>query len=183
MNLDARPTAPDPYDLLPPVPTFTLTSTDLTDGEPMPDAHVGSGNDLSPALGWAGFPEGTRSFVVTCFDPDAPTPAGFWHWTLADVPVSVTSLETGAGAADGTALPGGAFHARNDDGLVGYTGAAPPPGDRTHRYVFAVHALDVDSLADAAGLGPDTPPTAVAFNTLFRTIARATLTVPYRVEA
>jgi Raf kinase inhibitor-like YbhB/YbcL family protein len=180
VQLDSRPPAPDPYSLLPQVPLFTLESTDVTDGETMPDVHVASGGNTSPALAWSGFPEGTRSFVVSCFDPDAPTPAGFWHWTLADVPASVTALETGAGAPDGSALPDGAFHVRNDGGGLGYTGAAPPPGDRPHRYVFAVHALDVGSLADAAGLGPDAPPTAVAIKTLFHTLARATLTVTYQ---
>ncbi|MBD8077624.1 YbhB/YbcL family Raf kinase inhibitor-like protein [Cellulosimicrobium arenosum] len=181
MNLDSRPTAPDPYASLPPVPTFTITSTDLTDGEPMPTTHAAEGDDVSPALGWSGFPEATRSFVVSCFDPDAPTPAGFWHWTVADLPASVTSLPRGAGAPDGTELPDGAFHVRHDGGAPGWTGAAPPPGDRTHRYVLAVHALDVDSLAETASLNPDATPTAVAFNALFHTLARATLTTTYRI--
>ena len=182
VDLDSRPTAPDPYDRLPAVPSFALTSTDLTEGEPMPAAHVAADGDRSPALAWSGAPEGTRSFVVSCFDPDAPTPAGFWHWTVADVPATVTSLETGAGAPDGAGLPDGAFQVRNDGGEPGYTGAAPPAGDRPHRYVFAVHALEVDSLADTAGLGPDATPTAVAFNALFHTLGRATLTVTYQAQ-
>ncbi|MCB7137313.1 YbhB/YbcL family Raf kinase inhibitor-like protein [Cellulosimicrobium marinum] len=181
VDLDSRPPAPDPYAQLPAVPTFALTSSDLAEGATMPDAHVASGGDRSPALAWSGAPEGTRSFVVSCFDPDAPTPAGFWHWTVADLPATVTALPTGAGSPDGGSLPDGAFQVRHDGGDPGYTGAAPPPGDRPHRYVFAVHALDVDSLADTAGLGPDATPTAVAFNALFRTLARATLTVTYQV--
>jgi Raf kinase inhibitor-like YbhB/YbcL family protein len=180
-NLDSRPVAPDPYSLLPAVPSFALTSTDLADGAPLADRFAAGGEVLAPALAWSGFPDGTRSFVVSCFDPDAPTPAGFWHWTVADVPADVTALPTGAGAPDGSGLPDGAFQVRHDGGGPGYTGAAPPPGDRAHRYVFAVHALDVASLADAAGLGPDATPTAVAFTALFRTLARATLTVTYRV--
>ncbi|WP_123308717.1 YbhB/YbcL family Raf kinase inhibitor-like protein [Cellulomonas sp. PhB143] len=179
MDLDDRPIAPDPYDQLPPVPSFTLTSTDVTDGEEIANTFAAAGDDVSPALGWSGFPDGTRSFVVSCFDPDAPTPAGFWHWTVLDLPATTTALPTGAGAPDGAELPAGALQVRNDGGGTGYTGMAPPPGDRAHRYVFAVHALDVAWL----GLDADASPTAVAFNALFHTIGRATLTGTYAVPA
>ncbi len=180
MDLDARPLAPEPYALLPDVPAFTLTSSDVADGQPLADTFAAAGQNTSPALTWHGFPPGTRSFLVNCFDPDAPTPAGFWHWTLADIPVDVTSLATGAGAPE-FELPAGVFTVRHDGGGFGYTGSAPPPGDRAHRYVFAVHALDIESLADTAGLGPQSSPTAVAFNALFHTIARATLTPTYQI--
>ena len=166
-----RPIAPDPYDGLPAVPSFSLTSDDVADGQPMPTVHTAEGEGTSPHLAWHGFPDGTRSFLVTCFDPDAPTPAGYWHWTVADLPATTTSLPTGAGSPDGAALPAPAFATRNDDGTVGWTPAAPPPGDHVHRYVFAVHALDVETL----DLGPDATPTTVSFTALFHTLARATL--------
>lgn len=176
MNLADRPVAPDPYEQLPPVPSFSLTSTDVTHGATMTELCTGPGGNASPALAWEGFPEGTRSFVVSCFDPDAPTPAGYWHWTVANLPASTTSLPTGAGSPDGAHLPPGAVQTRNDAGTVGYTGAAPPHGDRAHRYVFAVHALDVDHL----DVDEDTTPTAVAFQARGHTLARATLTPVFR---
>ncbi|MEV7971622.1 YbhB/YbcL family Raf kinase inhibitor-like protein [Cellulomonas sp. NPDC089187] len=170
-----RPEAPEPYSLLPQVPEFALSSTDVIHREQMDARFTGDGEDLSPALEWSGFPETTRSFLVSCFDPDAPTPAGFWHWTVLNVPASTTSLPRGAGHADGSLLPAGAVHLRNDSGNVGYLGAAPPQGDRPHRYVFAVHALDVAEL----DLGPEATPTVAAFTALFHTVARATLAPTY----
>jgi hypothetical protein len=174
-----RSVPPDPYSLLPRVPSFTLTSTDIAEGEPLDPRFTVDGDNLSPALSWSAFPEGTKSFLVNLFDPDAPTPAGYWHWTLVDLPADVTSLATGAATTTGPAsllaLPEGSFQASSDGGTEGYEGAGPPPGDREHRYVFAVHALDVEKLGVAAG----TSPTAIAFTALFHTLARATLTATY----
>jgi Raf kinase inhibitor-like YbhB/YbcL family protein len=178
MNLD-RPIAPDPYDLLPPVPAFTLISDDLRDGEPLDAEFVHpsvGGADQSPQLAWSGFPAETRSFVVTCYDPDAPTTSGFWHWVLVNVPASVTQLPRGAGKAGAT--EGGAFAVRNDYGTQAYGGAAPPAGDRPHRYLFAVHALDVDRL----DLTPDASPAYVGFNLTFHTLARAVIRPTYQVK-
>ncbi len=172
-----RPIAPDPYELLPTVPSFTLFSDDVRDGEPMDAryAHdsVGGGN-VSPQLSWSGFPDETRSFVVTCFDPDAPTGSGFWHWVLVNVPALVTELPAGVRESD----LGSAFSVRNDYGDTGYGGAAPPPGDRPHRYLFAVHALDVDRL----DVGPDASPAYVGFNLAFHTLARAVIRPTYQIK-
>lgn len=175
-----RPIPPDPYEVLPPVPSFTLTSDDVRNGEPM-DADFAHGSvggaNLSPQLSWSGFPDQTRSFVVTCFDPDAPTGSGFWHWTLVDLPASVTKLPRGAGT--GASSGGdGPFAIRNDFGERGYGGAAPPPGDRPHRYVFAVHAVDVERL----DVPPDASPAYVGFNLAFHTLARAAIRPTYQVK-
>ena len=177
MALD-RGTPPDPFDVLPAKPWFTLTSTDIAEGEPLADtfAHgsVGGSNE-SPELEWSGFPSDTKGFVVTCYDPDAPTQSGFWHWVLVNLPASTTRLARGAG--DGHDLPAGAFHVRNDYGAKEYGGAAPPTGDRDHRYVFAVHALDVERL----DVDDSVSAAVVGFNLAFHTLARAALRPTYRV--
>jgi hypothetical protein len=173
MSLD-RPVAPDPYSLLPAVPTFTVTSEDVTDGQPMDQrfAYPGvGGENVSPQLAWSGFPDATRGFVVTCLDPDAPTGSGFWHWSAVNLPASVTSLPTNAG------LPEGAFCVRNDYGEREYGGPYPPAGDRPHRYFFVVHALDVAGL----DVTPDASPAYVGFNLAFHTLARATIVPTYQV--
>jgi Raf kinase inhibitor-like YbhB/YbcL family protein len=171
-----RPVAVDPYDYLPPVPSFEVTSTDVRDGEPLARTHVftaAGGENRSPQLSWSGAPEGTQSYVVTCFDPDAPVVSGFWHWIVVDLPASVTSLEQGAGASDAS-LPGG-FHVRSDFGTADYGGAAPPQGDHPHRYFFVVHAVDVPTL----GVDASATPAVVGFNLVFHTLARAIIAPTY----
>jgi Raf kinase inhibitor-like YbhB/YbcL family protein len=179
MNFD-RPVAPSPYDLLPPVPSFTLESDDLAEGGELPVAHrhgSAGGDNISPHLRWGGAPIDTQGFVVTCFDPDAPTGSGFWHWLQLGFDAATTEIPRGAGSS--VALAAGTFCVRNDFSEQGYGGAAPPAGDRAHRYIFAVHALGVPQLAIDAGVSP----ASVGFNLFFETIARATLTATYAQPA
>ncbi len=164
----SRAQTPDPYPLLPAAASFDVVSDDVVDGAPLKDDQVADKGNTSPHLRWSGAPEGTKSFVVTCFDPDAPTPSGFWHWVLVDVPADVHELATGASAGE---LPAGAFHVRNDGGEPGFMGAAPPQGDQPHRYFFVVHAVGEETL----GVDPDATPAVVSFNLAFKTLGRGIL--------
>jgi Raf kinase inhibitor-like YbhB/YbcL family protein len=170
MSLD-RPRAEDPYAKLPAVASFAVTSSEIDDGQPLPTSTIGSGDNRSPDLAWSGAPEGTKSYVVTCYDPDAPTPSGFWHWIAVDVPGDVSSLDAGAGDSDAS-LPGNAFHLANDMGDRHYDGAAPPEGDAYHRYYYVVHAVDKETL----GVGADASPAVVSFHLAFSTLGRAIIT-------
>ena len=180
MNLD-RPVSPDPYSLLPAVPALEVSSTSFQDGSRLPEKHVFndwgfSGANLSPQLSWSGAPEGTSGYAVTCFDPDAPTPSGFWHWLLVGLSADVTSLEEGAGTPEQVAFHvAGAFHVANDFGNKRYDGAAPPAGDQNHRYMFAVHALDTDDL----GLDDTASAAVAAFTMGGHTVARGVITALY----
>jgi Raf kinase inhibitor-like YbhB/YbcL family protein len=178
MNTTQRPELP--YAFLPGVPTFTLTSTDISDGGRLAPAQVSGifgagGKDISPQLAWSGFPAETLGFAVTCFDPDAPTGSGFWHWAVADIPGDVTELAAGAGTPHSPDLPAAAITLRGDAGVARFIGAAPPPGHGPHRYVFAVHALDVATL----GIDADTTPALLGVNLLGHTIARAMIVPTY----
>ncbi|OMC29304.1 hypothetical protein A5740_17925 [Mycobacterium sp. GA-1841] len=163
-----------PYDSLPKLPTFTLTSESVSDGQPLANDQVSGimgagGSDTSPQLSWSGFPAETKSFAVTVYDPDAPTASGFWHWAVADLPASVTELPAGAG--DGGELPGGAITLANDASQKRYIGAAPPAGHGPHRYYIAVHALPVESLE----LPDGATPAYLGFNLFGQAIARAVI--------
>lgn len=111
------------------------------------------GTNISPGLAWSGAPEGTRSYAITCFDPDAPTGSGWWHWVVFNLPASTTSIALGAGDKSGSKLPAGAVQGRTDFGAPGWGGPCPPKGDKPHRYVFTVHALKTEKIevpADAS---------------------------------
>ena len=167
---------PSPYDFLPSVASFTVSSSSVVTGQSLPQAQVSGimgagGEDISPHLAWSGFPEQTRSFAVTCIDPDAPTASGFWHWAVHDIPASTTSLPSGAGDEQGSGLPAGAIQLPCDGGLARYVGAAPPEGHGPHRYFIVVHALDVETLGVPAGSSPALQ----GFLMFTHTLARATL--------
>lgn len=130
---------------------FSISSPSIAPGATLSEAQVYDGfgcegGNRSPALSWQDAPEGTKSFALTLYDPDAPTGSGWWHWVVYNIPASTTSLPENAGTADGGNLPEGAVQGRTDFGTVGYGGACPPPGDAPHRYRFTIHALNVEKL-------------------------------------
>lgn len=149
--------------------TFTLSSNDITDGGVLPDSQVQAKGNTSPHLAWSGAPEGTKSYAVTVYDPDAPTGSGFWHWTVANIPADVTELPTGG------PVPAGAVEGRTDFGEPGFGGAAPPPGHGPHRYVFTVFAVDTEKLE----VTQDNSGAVFGFNLHFHTLARASITATY----
>ena len=172
---------PTPTTSCPPVPSFTVTSSDVSDGAVLPMPHVSGvmgagGEDRSPQLSWSGFPEGTRSFAVTVFDPDAPTASGFWHWAVANIPASVTELPSGAGDKDG---PKPARRARSS---CATTAASPGTWARPRRPGTArtgTSSSCTPSTPTTLDVTADTTPAVLGFNLFFHTLARATLVATY----
>lgn len=165
----------DPYAELAALRDFAplqLTSPDFEPDAALPLFAWSSGRggeDCSPSLEWSGAPAGTRSFAVSCFDPDAPTGSGFWHWAVYNLPSSTTSLASGNG--DLASLPHGATVLPNESRSERFIGAAPPEGTGVHRYFFVVDALDVDALDIPAG----STPAVLGFNRHFHSLARGVL--------
>jgi len=157
---------------------FKLTSPDVKARSMIDDKYVFNaggctGTNVSPALSWSGAPEGTKSFVVTVYDPDAPTGSGFWHWVMFNIPANVTSLPEGAGTPGKE--PAGATQIQNDYGTVGYGGPCPPKGDKPHRYIFTVFALKTEKL----DLTTAVHAAVVGFNVHFNTLAKSEITARY----
>lgn len=130
--------------------TIRVSSQSIREGAPIDRRHVFTGcggkNEL-PQLSWSGAPKETKSYAITCFDPDAPTGSGYWHWLAFNIPASVTSLEAGAGKDDSA---GGGEGGYSDFGINSYGGPCPPKGHGDHHYTFTVYALDVDKIPGAS---------------------------------
>lgn len=131
---------------------FSLTSPTIEPGSFLSNDQVFngfgcSGKNQSPALAWKGAPEGTKSFAITVYDPDAPTGSGWWHWVVYNIPANVTELAAGAGDLAGALMPDGAVQGRTDYGTHAFGGACPPEGDKAHRYIFTVYALETEKIS------------------------------------
>ncbi len=163
---------------------MNLTSTSFKDGDYLGRDHVLStaygfgcdGANKSPQLGWSDAPQGTKSFALTCFDPDAPTGSGFWHWVVVNIAPDVRELPLDAGDPASGKLPRGALQVRTDFGKPGYGGPCPPQGDHPHRYLFTVFAVSMDTLPVTA----DTAAAVVGFYLNFNTLAKASLMGLYK---
>jgi Raf kinase inhibitor-like YbhB/YbcL family protein len=163
--------------------TFKVMSNSFKDGDYLAKDHILSadfgfgcaGGNISPHLKWSDAPAGTKSFAVSCYDPDAPTGSGFWHWVVCNIPADVTELAAGAGSAGGK-MPAGALQSRTDYGTAGYGGPCPPEGDHPHRYLFRVFAVGKDRLDASA----DTSAAVIGFQLHFNTLASATIMGLYK---
>ena len=162
-----------------------LKSSDFEDGDKLGFQHVLSsdygfgcdGGNLSPQLNWGGAgSDNIKSWAITCFDPDAPTGCGFWHWLVLNIPPNVDKLERGAGSVGSELLPQGAIQMRTDFGEPGYGGPCPPEGSSIHRYVFTLHALKVSELPLPNGATA----AVVSANLTWNRLARADLIAVFR---
>jgi Raf kinase inhibitor-like YbhB/YbcL family protein len=154
---------------------FAIFSHDLTEGAPMPMAQVYNGmgyagENVSPHLGWEHAPDGTQSFAITAYDPDAPTGSGWWHWVVVNIPATYHELPTGASGH----LAKPIMELRTDFGAPGYGGAAPPAGP-AHRYIFTVFALNVPKL----DIPTDATAAMAGFMLNAHALAKASLTVMF----
>ena len=127
---------------------FTLQSTDidvqLTNVQEF-NGQGCNGQNVSPQLSWSNAPKETKSFVITMQDTNSPIGIKWWHWLVINIPANVTEINTDA---SGKAMPKGTIELKNNYGTIGFGGACPPKGDKAHRYIFTVFALDIDTLPD-----------------------------------
>lgn len=159
--------------------TFTLSSKDLGGSATQRQEFNGfgcSGTNESPQLSWKNAPEGTKSFAITMYDPDAPTGSGFWHWVVFDVPANVNELLPNAGNVKFNIAPKGAIQSITDYGIKGYGGPCPPEGHGFHQYIITVYALKTETL----GLDENINPAIVGFNLWNQTLAKASIIAYYK---
>lgn len=159
--------------------TFTLKSNNLGGQATTAEEFNGfgcTGKNESPQLSWSNAPEGTKSFAITMYDPDAPTGSGWWHWVVFDIPAGTNQLAANAGNTSLNLTPEGTIQSITDYGAAGYGGPCPPEGHGLHQYVITVHALKTDKL----GLSKDTNPAVVGYYLWNNTLAKASIVAYYQ---
>jgi Raf kinase inhibitor-like YbhB/YbcL family protein len=159
--------------------SFTLKSKDLGGQGTLEQVFNGfgcTGENISPELNWQNIPEGTKSFAITMYDPDAPTGSGWWHWIMFDIPANTTELKKGAGNVEKNLAPKNSIQSVTDFGSFGYGGPCPPNGHGFHRYIITIHALKVDKL----NLDKNANPAVVGYNLNFNTIEKSSIMFYYK---
>lgn len=159
--------------------TFTLLSAELSGQTKENQIFNGfgcTGNNVSPQLHWVSAPEGTKSFALTLYDPDAPTGSGWWHWLIFNIPHSCHELVSDAGNLQSKKSPDGCTQSINDYGSFGYGGPCPPEGHGIHQYIFTLHALDTEKL----DLYENANPALVGFNINAHTIQKTSLVMYHK---
>ncbi|MFK7808560.1 MAG: YbhB/YbcL family Raf kinase inhibitor-like protein [Saprospiraceae bacterium] len=158
--------------------SFTLKSETLGGNATITEEFNGfgcTGKNTSPQLSWSNAPEGTKSFAITMYDPDAPTGSGWWHWVVFDIPANVNTLLADAGNTKKELMPKEAIQSITNYGAPGYGGPCPPEGHGIHQYVITIHALKTDKL----GLDASTNPAIVGYYLWNNTIAKASIITYY----
>jgi hypothetical protein len=153
---------------------FTLQSSDLKGQLTEEQVFSGfgcTGKNISPALKWINAPHNTKSFAVTLYDPDAPTGSGWWHWIIVNIPSNNNELKKDAGNPQKALAPKGSIQCITDYGKTGFGGACPPVGDKPHRYIFTVYALNVEKLE----VDEKTTPAMIGFMLNQNAIAKASI--------
>ncbi|EUJ28516.1 phospholipid-binding protein [Listeria floridensis FSL S10-1187] len=174
----------DPFLGLEDVPSFKVVSNDISDGALSDvkfmsgDFGIEGGQDISPQFSWSGAPSETKSFVVTLYDPDAPTGSGFWHWAVANIPAEISELPQDAGNSDNSKLPAGAVQFPNDARAKKYIGAAPPKGHGVHHYFLTVWALDIEKV----NISEESTPAFLGFNMFGHVLAKGVLNFEVEVK-
>ncbi|MCI4671890.1 MAG: YbhB/YbcL family Raf kinase inhibitor-like protein [Bacteroidia bacterium] len=162
--------------------SFSLKSATLGGNASLTEEFNGfgcTGENTSPQLSWRNAPEGTKSFAITMYDPDAPTGSGWWHWVVFNIPSDINSLVEGAGDVSNGKMPKKAIQSITNYGVPGYGGPCPPQGHGIHQYVITVHALKVESLA----LEANTNPAVVGYYIWSNTLAKASIVTYYERKA
>jgi len=158
--------------------TFTLESNTLGGNATTLEEFNGfgcTGENTSPQLSWSNAPEGTKSFAITMYDPDAPTGSGWWHWVVFDIPTDINEVLKNAGNTESGLMPAEAIQSITNYGTHGYGGPCPPESHGIHQYVITVHALKVEKL----GLEKNTNPAVVGYYLWNNTIAKTSIVTYY----
>ncbi len=158
---------------------FTLKSNDVKGQAQMQQIFNNfgcKGENKSPQLSWVNPPQGTLSFAITMYDPDAPSGSGWWQWVMFNIPANVMELVQNAGNPELNLAPKGCIQSLNDYGDYGYGGPCPPETGRIHEYIITIYALNVPKL----DLTKETNPAMVGFYINAHTIQKASVVMYYQ---